>query len=185
MSRTAPFSPDDLGSIRTVALMCAWLCLALAISLPVLNALAWATATAESLPMKIAAKSAFPYGLQPWQRALGGALSMLPVLTMSWGLMRARRSLTVFAGGDLFAGEAVTGLRDFACACFWAAVAGLAAPTVLSLALTIANPPGMKQLTVGVNSTDVMALLTAGIFWVIAAAMARAGDLARENAEFV
>jgi hypothetical protein len=40
-------------------------------------------------------------------------------------------------------------------------------------------------VNLGVNSQQVLELLTAGILWVMAAALSRAATLARENEQFV
>jgi len=56
---------------------------------------------------------------------------------------------------------------------------------VLSVAVTWANPPGHKELSLDLSGAQVVNLLGAGILWVIASAMARAATIARENEQFV
>lgn len=123
--------------------------------------------------------------LEPWQRAAGAAVHLVPALLFGYGLLCARRSLLAFAKGEMFDGRMAAGLRDYAAFTFWATVANVAAWPAESLAITFANPPGQRLLSLGVTSGDLFGVLAAGILWVIASAIAQAGAVARENAQFV
>jgi hypothetical protein len=87
--------------------------------------------------------------------------------------------------GDFFSADAVGGLKDYATASLWAAIASLVSVPVLSVAITVANAPGHKELSLDFSGAQVLNLLGAGILWVIASAMARAAAIARENEQFV
>ena len=79
----------------------------------------------------------------------------------------------------------IGGLRGYAAATFWAAVAGIVSVPVLSVVITLANAPGHKELSLDLSGAQILNLLGAAILWVIASAMARASSLARENEQFV
>ena len=183
-----PPPSTDLARIRRLSAVCAIGCLLLAVALPLVVAAVWAFAPAEQLAVQGrlgAADWIFPGGVRPWQRLAGAAVSLVPALMLSYGLVRARRGLTAFGRGDFFAGGPGADFAAFAATVFWVVVANLVHTPALSLAVTIANPPGHRELNLGINSQQFIDLLTAGILWVMAAALARAATLARENEQFV
>jgi hypothetical protein len=115
----------------------------------------------------------------------GAAIHLVPALLLSYGLLCARRSLAAFSRGELFDGKMADSLRDYAAFTFWAMVGNMLTWPVESVALTFANPPGQRLLSLGVSSNDLFGVISAGIVWVIASAIAQAGAVARENAQFV
>jgi hypothetical protein len=122
---------------------------------------------------------------QTWQRIAGAAISLVAALILSFGLLRVRGSLMAFRRGDYFAAEMVQGLKAYAAASFWAAAVGIISVPILSIVLTSANGLGHREFTVDLSGAQFLNLLAAAILWVIAKAMARAGELAHENAQFV
>lgn len=124
-------------------------------------------------------------GLQVGQRVAGAAVHLVPALLLAYGFLCARRSLLAFARGDMSDGEMARGLRDYAAFSFWSVVAHLLTWPVGSVAITLFNAPGHRELSVGINSSDVFGLVGAGIVWVVASAMAQASAAVRENAQFV
>ena len=77
------------------------------------------------------------------------------------------------------------GLKGYAVAALWSAIASFLLEPVLSVGLTYANPAGSRELAIGVSSDQVFAVLGAGILWVIVAALAHGAALAQENEQFV
>jgi hypothetical protein len=51
--------------------------------------------------------------------------------------------------------------------------------------LTLYNPVGHRQLTLGVSTTELFTLFVAGTIWLIAGVMTHASALAEENAQFI
>jgi hypothetical protein len=56
---------------------------------------------------------------------------------------------------------------------------------VLSVVISQANAPGHRELSLDLSGAQFLNLLAAAIVWVIASAMARAANIARENEQFV
>lgn len=196
MSHATPDLPaaalhtPDLAAVRRLGALCAAVCLILAIALPAVTAGYWGLAADETIasrldPAGTASGLHLSAGLLPWQRVLGALLSLLPVAALAAGLLDARRCLRIFATGAFFRPEAAVAMSGFARGMFLAALGGLLLPTVLSLALTAANPPGQRALIVAVSSDQVLGMLLAGILWVIAGTMAQAAVLAEEYAQVV
>jgi len=123
--------------------------------------------------------------LEPWQRVAGAAISLLSAAFLMAGLWQARRFFRLFAAGEVFTANAVRCLRRFAGWVALSVVARVVAGAALSVVLTITNPAGMKHLAIGVSSDSLLALLFAGMVWVMAAVIARGQALAEENATFV
>jgi len=177
------------GRDQGISALCASGCAVLAVVVPLAVVALWAfgswqvLALVRLIPPDILPD--LPGPVHAWQRLTGAVICLVPALLLSYGLLRARRSLAAFVRGDFFAADVVGGLRDYAAFTFWAAIAGIVSVPVLSVAVTWANPPGHKELSLDLSGAQVVNLLGAGILWVIASAMARAATIARENEQFV
>ena len=182
--------PSDRPSReQSISRFSAIACGALALAIPLCVAALWAFASWDVLalvrlvPPDIV--DDLPDHVAAWQRVVGALICLVPALLLSYGLLRVRRSLAAFARADFFAADVVGGLRGYAVATFWAALAGLVSVPVLSLALTFARPHGHRELSLDFSGAQILNLLAAAILWVIASAMARASHIARENEQFV
>jgi len=178
-----------LGRERSISAVCATGCGVLAVLIPLAVAALWTFGSWQVLALVRLVPADIihhlPGDVLPWRRITGAAITLVPALLLSYGLLRARRSVAAFARGDFFAADVVDGLRGYAGATFWAAIASIVSVPVLSVAMTLANPPGQRELSADLSGAQLLSLLGAGIVWVIASAMARAAQIARENEEFV
>ena len=183
VQRRPPF-PVDLNQSL------AWACLALAFILPVAAFYGLWAASPESLLAQagvhlpqMAGEQTSPIAL--WQRVVAVVVGMLPVAGMAYGLLRAWRCFAGFARGAVFSLGTVQHLRGFASGLLGSSVAGLLAPTLLSVLLTWDAPAGQRSLVVALGGQHLLMLLFAGIVWQIAHAMARASEIADDNAQIV
>jgi len=110
---------------------------------------------------------------------------LAPTIALSLGLMSARRSLGLFAQGQYFVAEAIEGLRRFAFWGFWAVTGSIIAPSIIGVILTWMNARGHRELTISLRPDQVLGLLVAGLFWIIAGVLVKANGLADENRQFV
>lgn len=181
--------PAGVSPEQRISAICATGCGLFAVALPIFIVTLWALGSWETLALVRLIPPDILYDMnpavQPWQRIVGGLICLLPALLLSYGLLRARRSLIAFSRGDFFGAEAVVGLRGYAGATFWAALVGVLSVPLLSVTITLDNAPGHKELSLDLSGGQVLNLLGAAILWVIASAMARAASLARENEQFV
>ena len=180
----------DLRRERRLSAFGAAACAGLAIVIPIIVAAFWTFASWPVLalfrlvPFDII--HTMPGDVHLWQRAAGGAIDLIPALLISYGLLRARSGLLAFSRGDFFADDVIGGLRGYAAATFWAAIASILAVPVLSATVTMANAPvHHRELSADLGGAQIMSLLGAAIVWVIASAIARAREIARENEQFV
>jgi hypothetical protein len=182
-------SPTGLSRQQGLSALCAQACLVLAIAIPALVAGFWALGSWEVLALVRLLPPDILHDMRPevalGQRVIGAAICLIPALILSYGLLRARRSLMSFARGEFFAAEVVTGLRDYAKATFWAALAGILSVPVLSVVISQPNGAGHRELSLDLSGAPIVNLLGGGILWVLASAMARAAQIAHENEQFV
>jgi hypothetical protein len=165
-----------------------WLCLIVAIGLPIGVVAFWLAAKPTDIYPSIFGSDIMdelPLNPSTWQRVAGAAVMLAPALALSLGLMSARRSLGLFAQGQYFVAEAIDGLRRFAFWGFWAVTGSIIAPSVIGVMLTWANARGHRELTISLRPDQVLGLLVAGLFWIIAGVLVKANGLADENRQFV
>jgi hypothetical protein len=182
-------SPAGLAREQRLSALCANACGVIAVTIPAIVVLLWAVADWRTLALFGLVPSDIIHHLpgapHPWQQLTGAAITLVPALIVSYGLLRARRSLSAYARGEFFNAAAPEGLRGYAAAFFWAAVASIVSVPVLSVAMTFANAPGTRELTLDLSGAQVLALLGSAIVWVIASVMVRASGIVREHATFV
>ncbi|NYZ11042.1 hypothetical protein HL658_00655 [Azospirillum sp. RWY-5-1] len=180
---------NELATERWISGLLAGACQGLALLLPVLTVWYWATVTpaalAAGLTPDVSAHDLFPAGLADWQRIAGGLVSMASVALLVYGLLRMRACFLLFRAGRFFDSTAARGVRGFAAAVLGAVVARLLSTPALTGLLTMHNPPGLRFLSVRVGTDELLALLVAGAFWVIASLLVRAGDIVKRDASIV
>ena len=117
---------------------------------------------------------------------LGGfAATCLPMGVSTWALWEIWSLFGCYARGDLLSLRPARHLRRLG-----AALVGLSAAVPLSqtltvLALTLGNPPGQRQLWVGVSSANYLSLLFGLVLLAVSTVLVEAARVADENAEFV
>jgi hypothetical protein len=171
--------------VRWLSGLLARVCEGLLVALPIAVMVWWGVADTLTLAAAANLPPIAVLSLEAWQRVAGAAISLLAVGFLMAGLWQARRFFRLFTAGQVFTADAVRCLRRFAGWVALSVVARVVAGAALSVVLTLSNPPGMKHLAIGVSSDAVLALLFAGMVWVMAAVIARGRALAEENATFV
>jgi len=184
-------SPTLLSKARFKRLssLCGFACIAAAIVLPVMTTASWAVGDAESIIetsiLRGDVARYFPDGVLPMQRIAGAIVTLIPSLTFSYGLLRAGQALSAFSRGLFFSREVQSHLTAYAACMFFTALAGFIEEPLLSVAVTLSNPPGHRLLSVSVTTTQVLWLISAGVLWLITSVAAHGSALARENEQFV
>ena len=64
-------------------------------------------------------------------------------------------------------------------------MAAMVAGALLSVLLTVYNPPGQKVLALAVSSSHVFTVFFAGVVWLMADVIRQGRDIADENRQFV
>lgn len=118
-------------------------------------------------------------------RTLGAAVSLLPVAVGLYALWQLWRLFAEYGAGRVFGREAQARLKRFAWALLAAALLAPLVRAVMSVVLTLGNPPGQRQLVIGLSWDDYLAVLLAAVLIAIATVMAEAVRVAEENEGFV
>ena len=153
--------------------------------LVVVNAWVWLQGKGSAGTGWIAVTSTWParYDVHAWTAMVAMSLASLALL---WGFWRLRRMMGLFMAGDFFSIGATRCLRDFARALVLAVLVDvLVAPLLLLLAVWLTGAPDGTQLTLGLDATDLAALLVATLLWMVTAIMAEARRLAEDNAQII
>jgi len=84
--------------------------------------------------------------LSPGRLIAGAAITAVPVGVLLFGLWQVRALFLNFANGHVFTLASARLLRDFAGSVLAQAILGPLSATALSIAFTLNNPPGSRQL---------------------------------------
>lgn len=182
-------SPAPALDLR-IARWSRWLaraCMALTFCLPLLVVGFWLLASDGNLLMRMGGLESRTLlaPLASWQRVAGALFSGAALLPLLIGLGCARRCFLRFGRGQVFSGGAVADLQRFA---FWivvAAAASLINSVLMSVLLTLHNPPGARMLAIGISTDQVLILFFAAVVWLMAAIIGQGQAIADENAAFV
>jgi Protein of unknown function (DUF2975) len=117
--------------------------------------------------------------------AAAAAITAVPVGVLLFGLWQVRALFLNFADGHVFTLASARLLRDFAGSVLAQAILGPLSATALSIAFTLNNPPGSRQLVIALSVHDYLALIVGGVLLAVAWAMVEATRIADENASFV
>ena len=112
-------------------------------------------------------------------------LVAIPLVVVCYGLFRLYALFQLFASKTYFTPLAVRHLLAFSLALFAAVVVGMLSNTALSLVVTWSNPEGLRAFNVSFGSHELLLLLFAAVFTVIAWIFSEAILLAEENAEII
>ncbi len=159
--------------------------LVIAVALPLAGLIHWGFAPAETLAAAAMLPSAWLTEFGLGQRLLATALALLPVLPLSWGLLRLASALEAFRQGRPFGLVAATGMRDFAIGVLACTVLKLVSGALLSVVLSWNAPAGQKQLAISVSSDMLLMLLVGAVLTLVGWALTEAAALAEENAQFI
>ncbi|MGE4423528.1 MAG: DUF2975 domain-containing protein [Pseudodesulfovibrio sp.] len=115
----------------------------------------------DNVSLDAAHAPAFPLAWS--QRWLGLAVGLIPLgatMLCLWWLVRL---FGLFSAGEIFSGNTVKYIRRTG----WTMLAGVALMPIhealMTLVLTIHNPPGQRMITISLESGDIRDLLIAGI----------------------
>lgn len=172
--------------IRRISRTLAVTCVVLMGALPVSVLIYWVVADGGALAVRANLPArAIQAPLLLSQRIAGALVTEIPLGLLVVGLWQARKCFTLFAAGQVFTAEAVGYLRRFAGWVLASVAASIIASPVLSVVLTLHNPPGMRHLAIGIGSDQIFTLFFAGMVWLMAAVIGQGQALAEENASFV
>ena len=113
------------------------------------------------------------------------AVTLLPVACALGALWQLWSLFGAYRQGDVFGARPVGHLRHFGWAMVGLAVTEPVSSALASVAISLDNPPGQRQLVVSIGTYDYALLMCALVFVAVARVMAEAARLAQENEGFV
>lgn len=178
------FSQDGLRRIRRLAWLVRLLCLLGVVVIGTLPFIFWAQAdwVAEWAAQQASVRQV---QLDLGSRLWGLAASLLPATASLFSLWQMWSLFGCFAQGELLARRPAGHLRRLGFGLCALAAAQPLGHTLAVLALTWGNPPGERQLWVGLSSDHYLALLFGLLLLALAQVLHEAARVADENAEFV
>lgn len=102
-----------------------------------------------------------------------------------WGLFALRRFLKACCAEDYLSVQNSRYLKRFAFGLIGTALLSPISGAVLSVLLTMHNPPGKKMLAIGISSNQIMLAAVGGLLFVLANLLKRASLIADENAQII
>ena len=176
----------NLARIQRISRIMRHACTLMAVAIPIVLAVMWATfeSWAPTHPELINIRP-LPSSVPATTLVLGFLISMIPGGLTIYAVWRLRTLFGLYAQGMIFTAANIRCLRSFALAVLGFALAKLISGSLMSVALTINNPPGERMLSVSFGSSEVTTLFIGCVFLVISWIMEEGRELAEEQAQIV
>lgn len=123
--------------------------------------------------------------ITPQAQLAGALITAVPLLVLVFGLDQVRRIFLGFAEGELISRALARRLEVFGAAVALQALLNPLAGALISIALTLANPPGRRMIALSLSSHDVVSVLVGVLIIAIGWVMREAARIAEEHAGFV
>jgi len=177
---------SNLSRIQRISRLMQRLCTAAAVLIPLTVAGMWATYElwGPSHP-DLAQIPGLPATLTLPVRLLACLVGLAQAAIAVFAVWRLRRLFGLYADGLIFTADNTRCLRHFAAAILAFAIAKPVTGALLSVVLTMNNPPGQRQITVSLGSSELATLFIGGVFLIIAWIMDEAREMAEEQAEII
>ncbi len=165
-----------------------WLCLAM---LPLIAGVgAWAVHGFATNPAGVAAL-VFPEAdvtsmfVAPWQRATLAIVAIVHLLFFAAAFLALAEMFGRFARHDYLSAHTALHLRKAGVWFVASAAFGVFSRTASVLLLTIGNPAGARQVTIGLTSDQLFPLVLAGVLFAVGHILSAAAQIQEENRGFV
>lgn len=121
-----------------------------------------------------------PVPILIWAAVEGVKLALL-----MWIIWSVRTWLRACASGQVFSNQTARDVQCIGAGLLGLTTAHILGHPIIVAALTWANPPGQRVLSISLGSTELFLLLTAGLMTLFGWIQAEAAELAAENERFV
>jgi hypothetical protein len=123
--------------------------------------------------------------LTPLAQISAGALSCAHLGLLCWALWTARGLFARFAQGEMLEAQTGRDLRSIGGLVAAYAVLTPVAKSLITVALTLGNPPGQRMLAVALGTNEVILAVLGALIFVLGHAMAEAARIADDNRQIV
>ena len=120
-----------------------------------------------------------------WNKLAGALITTVPMALLMYGVWRLRQLFVQFRGGSLFSADGAGHLHAFAWMLLVTVLLSPVISALLSVVLTMNNPPGQRALVISLGSNDLAQLFIAGALFAITWTLREGYRLRQENEAFV
>ena len=113
------------------------------------------------------------------------ALAWISLGLMIHAIVCLMRMFALFGDGRVFDPQAAFWMRRAGVTLFVLAIYSTFGRTLTILLLSLANPAGERQLSIGFEGTQLLSVFVAGVFVLVAHALVIGGEIERENRSIV
>lgn len=177
--------PDDLGKIRRTSSMMRALANILMVFIPLGCVAYWASFNSVGWPMPNALAGLIQKPCDSRMLFTGFIVSCLPCGLLLYAVYQLRQLFGLYRDGQVFTSKNCKYLRHLGYAMLAWLPIGLLFDTMLSVAVTLQNPPGQHYLSVSLHTMDVVVFMIGAVFVVLAWVMGEGARIAEEQAQFV
>lgn len=176
---------DQLSRIRRASAIMRALANLLIVLVPVACIVYWASFNSINWPPPNVLTGLVhkPYGSRT---LLAGFLaSTLPCGLLVYAIYQLRQLFGLYRDGEIFTSKNCACLLHLGYAMLAWLPVGMSFDAIVSLAVTLGNPPGQHYLAIGVHTMDIVVFLMGAVFVVLAWVMREGARIAEEQAQFV
>lgn len=116
---------------------------------------------------------------------IGFLCSALPTGLLMYGVFQVRQLFRLYAREEMFTTANCVHLRRLGYAMLAWLPLSMVFDAVLSVAVSMSNPPGQHYLSISVHTVDVVILFIGAVFVVLAWVMGEGARIAEEQSQFV
>lgn len=153
--------------------------------LPMLLLLVWFYADQMAVANQYAPQHTISFPLAAFKKAGMVLLTAIVTAPLYWGLFALRRFLRACCAEEYLTAQNSRNLKRFACGFLGSAILSPLSGIVMSVLLTLDNPPGKKMLVISISSTQVMVAAVGLLLLVVASLLQRASLIAEEHAQII
>lgn len=112
-------------------------------------------------------------------------LGWIAIGLMIHALRCLMRMFALFGQGRILTQDAASWMRRAGITLFVLAIYATVSRTATILLLSMGNPPGERQLAIGIEGTQLFSIFIAGVFLLVAHALVLGSEIEQENRSFV
>ncbi|HEY1406490.1 MAG TPA: DUF2975 domain-containing protein [Spirochaetota bacterium] len=160
---------NNLSRIKSVSRFIRIIFVVIIVIIPITISLYWIFYNNLPLPMKISApnSSFIMEDLEPINRILCFAAGLIPIAVQIGILVTLARLFHLYEKGEILSARNVQCFKRLGQLIIARAIAGILYTPLISLALSITNPPGQRQLSLGLTSEIIGTFLVGTVILVV------------------
>lgn len=158
------------------------ICLTATIILPIAFVLFWISSSTSQLMQSLHITAFVSGDLNPMQNVTGFVVSFIPVAAIIFVLYSLHQLFRLYGQGVFFSISNVKALRGAGLGLIFHAIANFVTTPLQTFIFTYQNAPGQRELSVGVSSDMLLALLMGATFFALALVMNEARQINDDHA---